>query len=226
MSKSTKIVTLSCLLAACISTQTAATTLPVFAPGTKYRLAFVTNGTTPATSTNIGTYDTFVTNAANAVPVLAALGATWEVLGSTAADNVKTHTGVDDTPAGPNGVPIYLLDAANTKIADNYDDVWDNTLDAPFDVTELGTVLSSGIAWTGTFSDGTTAPTQPLGAADVRRGDIKLNFAGLWVSGGFTSNDASNHLYAVSEELTAVPEPSTFLLLLGGVVLLGYAWRR
>ena len=61
--------------------------------GTQYRLVFVTADTTNATSTNIATYNTFVTNEADASAALLALGATWTVIGSTATTDAITNIG-------------------------------------------------------------------------------------------------------------------------------------
>src|ERR1035441_11041870 len=53
------------------------------APGSQYRLVFVTADTYTATSSNIAVYNTDVNNEANTIAALAALGTTWTVIGST-----------------------------------------------------------------------------------------------------------------------------------------------
>ena len=52
---------------------------------------FVTSTTTDATSPDIGYYNSFVTNVADAVPELLALNATWTVIGSTSAISAATN---------------------------------------------------------------------------------------------------------------------------------------
>src|SRR5580698_717465 len=80
-------------------------TTPVgLAPGSQYRLVFVTADAYNAESSNISLYNDDVNNEANAVPGLAALGATWRVLGSTASISAIRNIG-----AGSN-VPIYDLE--------------------------------------------------------------------------------------------------------------------
>src|SRR5215471_8873092 len=72
---------------------------PSLSPGDQYRLVFVTSTRRTATSSSIGDYNLFVTNAANTVPELAALGTTWTAIASTATvdarDNTLTNPGTD-----------------------------------------------------------------------------------------------------------------------------------
>src|SRR4051812_40049266 len=68
-------------------------------PGDTYRIIFVTDNATPAMSTDIADYNSFVTAEANNNPGLAALHTTWTAVLSTEAVNVLTNTGlsVSDT---------------------------------------------------------------------------------------------------------------------------------
>ena len=59
--------------------------LPTLAPGTPYRVAFVTNGTRDATSTDIQDYHDFVASQAASEPILAALGTTRKAIAATFA---------------------------------------------------------------------------------------------------------------------------------------------
>ncbi len=90
--------------------------------GDEYRLAFVTSGTRDATSSDIADYNTFVTNAANAVPALASLGTTWTAIGSTATVDARdnTNTVPSTVNGGSVGVPIFLLN--DTKLVDSNND--------------------------------------------------------------------------------------------------------
>jgi hypothetical protein len=105
-------------------------------PVGQYRLAFVTSMGTDATSTNIADYNEFVTEAADDAPALSVLSTTWTVIGSTADISATLNTMTDPGPIGPTGVPIYRLDG--TPIADDYDDLWDGTLDAPLSFRKQG----------------------------------------------------------------------------------------
>ena len=75
---------------------------------------------------------------------LAALGTNWRVIGSTSSVDAKVHTDTDDSPAGPNGVPIYRLDGR--IIANNYDDLWDGTVGAFHDAVHQFTAAGHDVA--------------------------------------------------------------------------------
>ncbi len=185
--------------------------------GDQYHLAFVTSGVRDATSTDIADYNTFVTNAANAVPELVALNTEWFVIGSTSAVSAKVNTGTDVRP----GLPIFLLDGS--KLVDDYGDLWDTTIDVPLNRTEIDTVLAELTrVFTGTNSFGNSDSGMPLGNSP----NVTYGYAGSTGPGGWirAQNDpASNtrHFYALSAPLTAVPEPSSLSLLgLGGLALI------
>ena len=113
----------------------AAQAAPITAPGggypASYRLAFITNGTTDATSTDIADYNAFVTAAAAGVTEVNALGATWKVIGSTAAVSAKVNTGAllpaDVGYSAANDVPIYNLDGDLLSL--NNTGLWDGAID-------------------------------------------------------------------------------------------------
>lgn len=176
--------------------------------GDQYRLVFVTSSTTVATSEDIGYYNDFVTNAANNVSALENLGTTWTVIASTPVIDAKINTATDDSPAGPNGLPVYLLDAS-TRIAGNYDDLWDGTIDAALNRTELGGNYS-GAVWTGTSSDGTATPN-PLGGSGfgVGAGESTRVNSSLWIASFPLLETNEYPLYAISGVLTAGNNYST-----------------
>jgi hypothetical protein len=190
-------------------------------PGEQYRLAFMTSTTRDATSSNIADYNAFVTNAANAVPELVALGTSWTAIGSTltvaARDNTATNPGVN----GP-GVPIYLLN--DTILADDYADLWDGSIDNNFDVNEFGAFVPAVVVWTGTDSDGTITPSY-LGDIAVGYG-VSNQSDPSWIVNGQLVSGTVRPLYAISGTLTAIPEPNTAALLVLGLTALGAARRR
>ena len=199
--------------------------LPTPPPG-PYRLAFVTSTTTNATSSDIATYNAFVTAAASTEPALLALPTTWSAIGSTAAVSAISNTMTDPSPVGATGVPIYTV--TGVKIADHYDDLWDDSLDASLSVTQSGSSYS-GFVWTGSLSSG-VAKT-PLGDDySPTLGDaLATDF--LWQDSSSTNAITINPLYAISGELmgSAVPEPSAFLCvgLIGGLLGLGsQVWKK
>jgi hypothetical protein len=201
--------------------------LPPQPPG-PYRLAFVTSTTTNATSSDIATYNAFVTAAANTEPALMALPTTWSAIGSTATVSAISNTMTDPGPdAAPTGVPIYTV--TGVKIADHYDDLWDDSLDAPLSVTQSGGSYS-GFVWTGSISSGLAKI--PLGSLEEfpTLGD-SLGTDFTWLDFSSTNAITINPLYAISGVLvgSAVPEPSAFLCvgLVGGLLGIGsLGWKQ
>ena len=126
-------------------------------PGDMYRIAFVTSNARNAASTNIADYNLFVSNAANTIRELAALGTTWTAIGSTPAvvayDNTSTRP--SSVAGGSVGVPIFLLN--DTMLAPSYDALWSTsdtvTLVNPLNINEFGNPANSGV-FTGTREDG------------------------------------------------------------------------
>jgi hypothetical protein len=131
--------------------------LPTLAPGTPYRVAFVTNGTRDATSTDIQDYHDFVASQAASEPILAALGTTWKAIAATdAAQSARTNSGTTGV-----GNPIYLLDGSSTPLVNSFDDLWDGSIDRLFNVNQHGDVdtldPNANRIWTGSNTDGERA---------------------------------------------------------------------
>lgn len=214
-------------IAAAIATATSASAAlmlsPTLNPGDQYRIAFVTsdNFLTSATSTNVSDYNQVATDAANSQPDLAALNTDWFAIVSVPGNpgvSAKENTGTDDSPVGDNGVPIFRVDAV--KIADHYDDLWDNNIDAALEISEDGTTQDALVVWSGTMADGTINTAQPLGGSELFTGRGQIGGAGsLWIATfGDIDETVSNPIYVVSDVLTVVPEPASLALLaLGGL---------
>ena len=145
--------------------------------GDKYRFIFTSSGVTPATSSDINDYNTFVQNLANASPLKigAAQGVTWKVIASTAAvharDNTSTRIEVNGT-----GEAIFLLNGS-TRVFTNYVDMWSTHPAAVvINKTEnLGTPYYTdwGSVWSGIYRNaypdakyGTASANDELGASD------------------------------------------------------------
>jgi hypothetical protein len=189
--------------------------------GDTYRLVFVTSTTTNATSNNIGYYNTFVTNVADAVPELFDLGATWTVIGST--DSVSAVTNIGTTTSG-----IYTLDgnevASSTAALFN---TGATDLLSPIDIDPQGNTTAFTLrVWTGSTSTGGPTNLASLGCCI----DSAIGIAGItnhaYLAGDFANNNTTYSLYAISSEITVAPEPNTIgLAALGGAILL-LAQRR
>ncbi|MEM8945945.1 MAG: PEP-CTERM sorting domain-containing protein [Planctomycetota bacterium] len=196
-------------------------------PGDEYRIAFVTNGRRGTQNgLSIVSYDGFVNVEARAPGSLVAfLDATWFAIASTPTTDAKLTTGTDDSPAGENGVPIYLVDAA-TRIADNYDDLWDGSLDAELNLSQSGDQVDNFV-WTGTLATGVRNPFMELGLATQISGAGTTQSAGApWINATSAVASARLPVYAISEVLVAVPEPTSLALLMIGTGAICVANRR
>jgi PEP-CTERM motif len=204
----------------------AATAAPITVPtglnsGDQYRLAFVTSEERYATSSNIADYNAFVTIAANSVPELVALGTTWTAIISTPDVDAR-----DNTASNPNvsaGVPIYNL--ADGAVASSNADLWDGSLSAAITYTETGAYLPY-LAWTGSYYDGQKWPGLSAGEANGRLGHAdRVDTAWMQFSYGLT-NQVLAQVYAMSDVLTVVPEPSVMVLACLAVAGLAVSSRR
>ena len=131
-------------------------------PGDEYRLAFVTSERRNGLSSEIPSYNTFVTSVANTQPALALLGTTWKAIGSTATVDARDNNGTNPDIEGV-GVPIFLLN--DTLLANDNLDFWDGSILVPFEIDEGGTAISLSFVWTGTTSSGVVHPF-PLGSEE------------------------------------------------------------
>jgi hypothetical protein len=173
---------------------------PDLNPGDQYRLAFVTSGLSPATSSNIDDYNTFVTNAANSVTDLSDLGTEWKAIGSTASVAARSNT--NTIPGTAPDVPVYRLDGV--KIANNNADLWDATIAAPLTTTELLTTFA-GEVWTGTLFNGTIASNFPLGGDPAAYACTNL-YNGNWIICGWNPPPSTPRpLFAISGVLVVPP---------------------
>jgi hypothetical protein len=191
------------------------------AENAEYRIVFVTSTTTLATSTDINYYNTFVNTAADINSELDAIS--WTAIGSTATVDAIDNTGT--TGAGT-GIAIYTT--TGTLIATDYTDLWNGPIAAPIDVNESGVLDFNLVVWTGSTDAGLGEGSITLGNSGPSSVNIgKSNLAtGQWIDRNIPQDGAdSNHLYAMSGVLTAVPEPSSFALL-GGLLALGAVMVR
>ncbi len=196
-------------------------TNPGLAAGARYRLAFVTSGTTTVTSSDITTYDAFVQGAADAIPELNSLSATWKVIGTTPTVDAIDNTDTCITCGPGSTVPIYLLDAS--LLATNGADLWDGTILAALGIDEGGNPLGTSLVWTGTFSSGTGDLIREIGGvSSYTLAGLTTSTDGGWVAWELRNDETDSWpLYAISSVLT-VPEsrPAVLLTLVFVAVLL------
>jgi hypothetical protein len=201
--------------------------------GDQYRVAFITSGTIVPSTTDLSVYNSFATTEAGlAGSLVRGLMTSWTSIVSNSVTSALTNTDTDPTPAGPTGVPIYLVDGA-TRIANNYDDLWDGTIAAPLGLTQFSTAPTGGLidymAWTGTNEDGTSSALFSMGTSSII-GGFATETSRFWVASSLIGVGPelhyADHLYALSGVLTAVPEPASGVSLAAALLCFGACRRR
>lgn len=206
-----------------------------WAEGDTYRLVFVTSGTTVTTSTDITTYNSFVQGLANAAGLG---GANWFVVGSTATVDARDNTNTNPNEDGV-GEAILRMDGSFV-LANDYADLWNGINDShetgqnylSVHLDENGVERLDERVRTGTAGNGTAAGDGRVlgGSAEATpRVQTGRNYApDFYGNLGDTnwmqdwSEPAANagRVYAMSDVLTVVPEPSSLALLgLGGLMI-------
>lgn len=193
-------------------------------PGQQYRLVFVTSGKTTATSSDISYYNNFVTTQAGLVSGLNAT--TWNAIASTLTVAARDNTGTNPTDPNHVSVPIYLLNG--TLVATGNSDLWDGSLASPISISDAGQTFIGGV-WTGSDAAGLQF-NQGLGGLPTDR-RIGFGLAGatnsLWISASTLTQGNLLRLYGISGVITAVPEPSSLLMVgLVGIGTCGWSLSR
>jgi hypothetical protein len=205
---------------------TIVTVPPSLAPGSQYRLVFVTDDFYTATSANINDYNTDVNNEANSVFALAALGTTWLDIGSTFAVNAIFNIGIDA------GVPIYDLEGNLVAIdaGNEAGGLFTLAILSPITYSEGGAVLATHV-WTGTLPIGDAAPYTLGGVGGLTDTGFSADVNAAWVYAGLQLSALEGmRLYGISEDLTVpgspTPEPSTTAMVILAGALTFFARRR
>ena len=176
---------------------------PLFTPGQRFRLLFVTSAYTFTTSADIATYNGLVQNAASSNAALRPFRSQFRALVSTSTVDARDNTATTGT-----GVPIYWVKGA--KVADDYADFYDGSWDSRAAKSETG-VINTYVNYirTGSNNDG-TKHARPAGYRPTSRygslaepSDSPISEDNLLASFGVT-------LYALSPVITvrAVPAPT------------------
>jgi len=194
-------------------------------PGESFRWVFVTSSGRSATSEDIDLYNAFVNGVAanenttiTGVVGFSSIGQIdWKAIASAGTTNARDNIGYSDA-----GIytPMGDLVAAGTS------DLWDGgPLSHPIDVTEKGDVVGEHYyVWTGTMPDGAGASMTTLGYQWWVPTSVNTHgTAGVsnsqWIYTDNTFNSwAELEFYAISEELTVVPLPSTLILAATGLL--------
>lgn len=194
-------------------------------PTDPYRLIFVSSTSHDAVSSDIGTYNTFVTSLASA----AGLPGEFRAVASTAAVDAASNIACS---AACMGAPIFLVDG--TKIANNTAALLNAATTALLNQVNLDQAGNPGptyingydYVWTGSNANGTGMSGHELGTGSPRFAWYGAT-NGYWLSNP-CCNDSSSveySLYGISGDF-AVPEPGSLSLFAAGGLLLGVARRR
>ncbi|HEV2971300.1 MAG TPA: hypothetical protein VGY55_15100 [Pirellulales bacterium] len=210
-------------------------------PGDEFRVAFVTDGTDPATSNDINHYNSFVNQDAinqngGSQVVYGGAQVTFSAIASTDSKNAIDNIGIYNIPVfdaqgnslvTPTNLDSSLFAGANVQIIHDL-----------LGVSPLPAPTQNPAVWTGTQGNGTEAFTTgnlfvPIGLGTVNNlgvsrgagsisayGDPFIGSPG-WLLHAGQPQSTQLFLYAISAPLTvpaATPEPSTFAL--GGVALI------
>ena len=203
------------LIIGCFTTANAALVVPGgLNPGDKYHVIFVTSNVLSATSANISPYDSFVQSTADAAGIGGSIN--WLAVGSTAdGTNAISHVGAlfSDT----SNIPIYNQNG--DLVSASFNGLWDGGLDSAVGYDQFGNPISTSV-WTGTNSNGSGSGGFQLGSSSASFGNSTA-ITGSWINVSTANNTSSFSIYAMSQELTAVPVPAAAWLFGSG--LLGIA---
>jgi len=211
-------------------------------PGDTYRLVFFTSETIDLNTTDIATYNNFVNDVANnngsyTGSQVAGLNVSWKILGSTssmsAAENTATRWDSSEGPVDTDH-PIYNLNG--DKVADDNTDLWDGSIDTAIMYSEEGKTAdeyyvpdlwhqdSDGRIAAGTNPGGVIGTNGVLGdSGGASHGFSDATTSDDWIKNQNWGWDPAP-VYALSDPITVVPEPTAFVL--AGLALLGLAIRR
>lgn len=185
--------------------------------GDRFRLAFVTSAKRNALSADNGDYNSWVQQVADNSPLTAALGLKWQAIVSTPTVDARENVGVYGAVYRLDGAPLYLWSPEATT-SSQFD----------FNLTEHGTPLRDDVlVWTGT--DSNMKSSSPLGTLSPRSG-LADGITTAWMDGGPKLSAHERHsLYAISEFLFVVPEPSSFAasrLVIVGLLVYVFQFKR
>jgi hypothetical protein len=194
--------------------------------GDTFRIAFVTDGTTDATSSSISDYNTFVTNDATSqaggganVVTYDGTTLTWSAIGSTTTTSAIANI-------GETGAPVYLADGTEVTTSDTSTGLWSGSLMNNLD-QDLNGNGRLGAIWTGTGPTGVAYPTYELGAASGSSIVGAAQFTNSeWITVEVPPDAEFFPMYGISQELTvpqaAVPEPSSMILAATSIGVVGF----
>jgi len=183
--------------------------------GDHFRFMFVTKGTTPATSTSLASYDSFVSSdVATYFGTVTYNGNAitgWKALGSTDTTSAFDHLGGSQA-----NVAVYRPDGTiiASSLTTNANGLWSGSIlnknNQFLDGTNV-TSRSQLYPWTGTLTTGEKAvfgDSYTLGNSDVYYGEVELT-NDQWIESSTDGGALYSSLIGVSPELTVPTAPPT-----------------
>lgn len=206
------------------------------APGSSYRLMFITSDPTAATSTSIADYNSFAATEAALNPLLPTTS--WAAIGSTATTSAIANTdGGSTTGAAYTSDPLFMVNGSEvTASLQKFfasavfyaANAPGSLIINPLTLDENGNNASSNYLWAGSNADGTAATGAQLGSSDPAIWALNTDGSPIFVAQ--LSDTETLQMIAVSAPIevgTPVPEPASGGLLAAGVGMLGLlGWRR
>ena len=208
-------------------------------PGDRYRLLFATSQKRDATSSNVAVYNEFVQRVADEAPIVGSWGLEWRALISTrwvdARDNIEHAPGdeivpvyaVDGSPVAPDGGLFFGLDEADFNVTFRGQTELGTILPTQPDLLENFSVIRPVFTGSNIFGQKFDGPFQafangPRGVTMISTGSSGPAF----LEHASYPNEALLHFYAVSEIITAVPEPSGTMSCLSSLLATPFLRRR
>ena len=207
------------LIFGCFTTANAALVVPGgLSPGDKYHVIFVTSNVRDAFPTNINAYDIFVQSTADSAGIGGSIS--WRAVGST--DDVLAINHVGALFSDTSNIPIYNQNG--DLVSASFDGLWDGGLDSAVGYDQHGNSINASV-WTGTTGSGFAADR--LGGASATFGSSFSQFGQSWMNTSNFSTSNQLSIYAMSQELTAVPVPAAAWLFGSGLLgIVGMARRK
>ena len=189
-------------------------------PGDHFRFVFVTDATTTAGSAAISDYNTFVNNDAAAEAgaggvTYGGFNLSWQAIVSTSAMSAATNI-------GSTGASVWLVGGPEIATSDGATGLWSGNSILSAINKDLKQVLQSNPVWTGTNTHGGLASALGLGSPTI---GISGASNPSWIQMNHDAYSVKHPLYGISQDLQVptaqspvVPEPSTFALMLAGIL--------